>query len=100
MTFHDHLFFIDDFTYLGYLTNWQHATHLNFNNIIHKMDIIEIERFWLTMYLMGQALLSDLSGVPGILLLGNYLELFLVSLPTNLCTLGMVQPLPETVLSP
>ena len=27
---------------------------------------------------MGQALLSDLSGVPGILLLGNYLEIFLV----------------------
>lgn len=78
MTFNDYLFFIDDTTYLAYMTNWQHATHLNFNNIIHQMDIMEIERFWLAMYPMGQAFLSDLSGVPGILLFSNYLELFLI----------------------
>ncbi len=78
MTFNDSMFFIDDTTYLAYLINWQRATHLGFNNIIHHANIIEIERFWLAMYPMGQALLSDLSGVPGILLLSNYLEIYLV----------------------
>jgi len=80
MTLNDYLFFIDDFTYLAYLTNWQRATQLNFNNIIHQMDVLEIERFWLALYPMGQALMSDLSGVPGALLFSNYLEPFLVLL--------------------
>lgn len=80
MTFNDYLFFIDDFTYLAYLTNWQRATQLNFNNIIHQMDVLEIERFWLALYPMGQALISELSGVSGALLFSNYLEPFLVLL--------------------
>ena len=94
LTFHDKLFFIDDTTYLAYLTNWQHSSHLNFNNIVHKANAIEIGRFWLSMYPMGQALISKLSGVPGLLLLGNYLELFLVPLAVITsfwfaCTLGI-----------
>ncbi len=80
-TFNEHLFFIDDTTYQAYLTNWQNSGHLGFNNIIHYFPgVIENERFWLALYPMGQAFLSDLSGVPGILLFGNYLELFLVPL--------------------
>ncbi len=78
MTFNDAMFFIDDTTYLAYMTNWQRSSQLGFYNIIHQVGVIEIERFWLAMYPMGQALLSDLSGVPGILLLSSYLELFLV----------------------
>ncbi len=78
MTFHDSLFFIDDTTYSAYLTNWQYSTHLGFKNIIHEANVLEHVRFWLAMYPMGQALLSNLSGVPGLLLMGNYLELFLV----------------------
>lgn len=80
MTFHDYLFFIDDTTYLAYLTSWQHALQLGFKNIVHGTDSIEIVRFWLAMNPMWQALLSDLSGLPGLVLLGNYLELFLVPL--------------------
>ena len=78
MTFHDHLFFVDDFSYLAYLTNWQRSTQLGFINVIHETGMMENVRFWLALYPMGQALLSDLSGVPGILLLSHYLELFLV----------------------
>ena len=78
MTFNEYLFFIDDTTYLAYSTNWQYAAHLGFNNIVHQVNLVEHERFWLALYPMGQALLSDLSGVPGILLFSNYLELFLV----------------------
>lgn len=76
----DLLFFIDDFTYLAYLTNWQYATQLGFQNIIHEPVVVELERFWLAIYPMGQAILSDLSGIPGILLFSNYLELLLVPL--------------------
>lgn len=78
MMLNDHLFFIDDFTYLAYLTSWQNSTHLGFTNIIHQADVLEIERFWLAMYPMGQAIISELSGVPGALLLSNYLEPILV----------------------
>jgi len=76
----DLLFFIDDLTYLAYLTNWQYSEQLGFQNIIHEPVVIELERFWLAMYPMGQAILSDLSGTPGILLFSNYLELLLVPL--------------------
>ncbi len=80
LTISDLLFFIDDLTYLAYLTNWQYSEQLGFQNIIHDPIKIELERFWLAMYPMGQAILSDLSGVPGILLFSNYLELLLVPL--------------------
>ena len=80
VTCHDSLFFIDDTTYTAYLTNWQHSGHLGFYTIVHPANVVEYARFWLAMYPMGQALLSDLSGVPGLLLMGNYLELFLVPL--------------------
>lgn len=78
LTFTDVLFFIDDTTYLAYLTNWQYSENLGFRNIIHESTVLELERFWLAMYPMSQAILSELSGIPGILLFSNYLELLLV----------------------
>ncbi|HCR69995.1 MAG TPA: hypothetical protein DIW23_01000, partial [Anaerolineae bacterium] len=84
LTISDLLFFIDDLTYLSYLTNWQYSEQLGFQNIIHEPVVIELERFWLAMYPMGQAILSELSGVPGILLFSHYLELLLV--PLAVCT--------------
>lgn len=78
LTFTDLLFFIDDTTYLAYLTNWQYSQNLGFQNIIHESTVTELERFWLAMYPMGQAILSELSGISGILLFSNYLELLLV----------------------
>lgn len=80
LAFNGLLFFIDDATYLAYLTNWQYSDRLGFQNLIHSPAVLELERFWLAMYPMGQAILSDLSGIPGILLFSNYLELLLVPL--------------------
>ncbi len=80
LTFHDLLFFYDDTTYLAYLTNWQYADRLGFQNIIHDSHILELERFWFAMYPMSQAVISDVSSVPGLLLFSHYLELFLVPL--------------------
>lgn len=81
VAFNGYQFFIDDTSYGAYLMSWQHSTHLGFSNIVHQqLYVIEKSRFWLALYPMGQALLADLSGVPGILLLSNYLELFLIPL--------------------
>ncbi len=78
MTVHAYLFFIDDTTYLAYLTNWQHSTQLGFDNLVHEIQTIENSRFWLALFPMHQAMLADLSGLPGLLLFGNYLELLLI----------------------
>ena len=78
LMFHDQLFFVDDYTYLAYLTNWQHSDMLGFRNIVHEMDVVENARYWLAMLPMSQAMLADLSGLSGLLLLGSYLELYLV----------------------
>lgn len=80
LTLHDYLFFIDDTTYGAYLTNWQYSTQLGFMNIVHNTQTLEISRFWLAMFPISQSLLAAVSGIPGLLLLGNYLELLLVPL--------------------
>lgn len=72
------LFFVDDWTYLAYITNWQYSPSLDFKEVIFGTDAIDPVRFWLSLYPMGQALISNLSGVAGILLLGSYLEFFLI----------------------
>lgn len=77
---HDYLFFLDDATYGAYLTNWQYSSQLGFQNLIHDPSTTEHIRFWLALFPMSQALIADLSGIPGLLLLGNYLELLLVPL--------------------
>lgn len=84
-TFHDSLFFIDDTTYLAYVTNWQYSAKLGFQNLVHDVNVIEHSRFWLAIYPISQSLLSDLSGLPGVLLLGNYLELFYVPIAVVAC---------------
>ena len=80
MTFNTGLFFIDDASYLAYLTNWQHASQLGFNNLVHEVEVIEHSRFWFGLFPMSQSILADLSGLPGLLLLGSYLEILLVPL--------------------
>ncbi len=80
LTFQAPQFFIDDTTYLAYLTNWQQSQHLGFTNLIYGFSATESARFWLALYPMGQALIARLSGLAGLLLLGDYLELLLVPL--------------------
>ena len=70
----------DDFTYLAYLTNWQHAQPLNFHEIIFNTGTLDSIRFWLAMFPMNQAFLAELSNLHGILLLGFYLEPCLIAI--------------------
>ena len=68
----------DDYTYLAYLTNFQHSTRLSFGEVIFGSGDLEPFRFWLAMFPMNQAFLAELSGLHGVLLLGYYLKPVLV----------------------
>jgi len=70
----------DDLTYLAYLTNWQHASQINFNDIIFGEAQIVSPRFWIMSAPFAQALLAEISHIPGILLISGYYEPFLVIL--------------------
>jgi len=68
---------LDDFSYLAYLTTWQHSQALDFNDVFFGLGDVGQIRFWLAMLPMDQALLSEISGLHGLLLIGYYLEPFL-----------------------
>ena len=70
----------DDLTYLAYLTNWQNSAHLNFQDVFFGELGIVHPRFWIMSAPFAQALLADITKMPGILLLSGYYEAFLVIL--------------------
>ncbi|HEX6270236.1 MAG TPA: hypothetical protein VFZ43_08380, partial [Anaerolineales bacterium] len=70
----------DDLTYLAFLTNWQKVPHLHFNDVFFGVDKLASVRFWIVSSLFSQTFLSEISGLPGIFLLGGYYEPFLVAL--------------------
>lgn len=70
----------DDMTYLAFLTNWQNTTQLDFNDVIFGEPDQIHPRFWIMSAPFAQALLSDISNVPGMVLLGGYYEPFLLIL--------------------
>lgn len=70
----------DDLTYLAYVTNWQNSIRLDFNDILFGETELVHPRFWIMSAPFAQALLAEISKVPGILLLSGYYEPFLVIL--------------------
>lgn len=70
----------DDLSYLAFLTNWQHSTHLDFNDLIFGKSEWVQPRFWLMSAPFAQAFLAKVSETPGILILGGYYEPFLVTI--------------------
>jgi len=70
----------DDLTYLAYLTNFQYSAPLKFNYPIIDVSQLATPRFWLMSAPFAQALLAEISRMPGILILGGYYEPFLVIL--------------------
>lgn len=68
----------DDLSYLAYLTNWQHAQPLNFQEVLFESGELDSIRFWLAMFPMNLAFLAEISRLHGLLLLGLYLEPYLV----------------------
>src|SRR5687768_8758308 len=70
----------DDLTYLAYITNWQHSTHLDFEDLIFGTGQLVQPRFWLVSAPFAQAFLAEVSRLSGILILAGYYEPFLVFL--------------------
>lgn len=70
----------DDLTYLALLNNWQNSPALNFNDVFFGVEKLLSVRFWLVSTPFSQAFLAELSGLPGIFLLGGYYEPFLGAL--------------------
>ncbi|HEX6032952.1 MAG TPA: DUF6077 domain-containing protein, partial [Anaerolineales bacterium] len=68
----------DDFSYLAHLTNWQYAQPLSFQEVVFASGNLDPIRFWLAMFPMDLAFLAETSNLPGILLLGFYLEPYLI----------------------
>lgn len=75
-----HKFGIDDFSYLAYLTAWQHASRLSFQEVFFNTGTIDAIRFWLAMFPMNLGFLSQVSHLQGLWLFGLYLEPFLVAI--------------------
>ena len=70
----------DSFSYLAYLTNFQHSPRLSFSDIFFGTSDLESLRFWLAMLPMNQAFIADISNIHGVLLLGYYLNPVLVAI--------------------
>jgi len=95
---------LDDYTWLAHLTNWQLSQRLDFNEINTGMGYLEDARFWLMFLPMCHAVLAQISGLPGILLLGVYLEpvyviLSLISLFELARTIGLPSSLASLVVT-
>jgi hypothetical protein len=73
-------FEVDDFTYLSYLTNWQHSPRLGFAEPVFGSGALELSRYWTAMLPMNLALLAEISNLHGLLLLGFYLGPVLVAI--------------------
>jgi hypothetical protein len=70
----------DDLTYLAYITNWQHSTHLDFEDLIFGTGQLVQPRFWLVSTPFAQAFLAEVSSLSGIFILAGYYEPLLVFL--------------------
>lgn len=70
----------DDLSYLAYLTNWQHAQQLDFREVIFGSGNVDKIRFWVAMFPMNLAFLAEISNLHGLLLLGFYLEPYLIAI--------------------
>lgn len=70
----------DDFHYLVYLTSWQHADPLGFQEVYNGIGGLDRIRYWINTFPMSLGFLSQISGLHGLLLNGLYLEPFLVVL--------------------
>lgn len=85
----------DAFTYNALLYYYQHAEALIFKFPV-SLDRLEIPRFWIAYWPLVEAMISDLSGVDGLLVTGVYLPPALACLSfLSIYTLGRTLSLPR-----
>jgi hypothetical protein len=86
----------DAFTYNALLYYYQHASALAFQFPV-SLDRLEIPRFWIAYWPLAEAMISDLSGVDGLLITGVYLPPALACLSfLGIYSLGRTLSLPRT----
>jgi len=85
----------DTFTYNALLYYYQHASALVFQFPV-SLDRLEIPRFWIAYWPLAEAMISDLSGVDGLLITGVYLPPALACLSfLGIYSLGRTLSLPR-----
>lgn len=85
----------DAFTYNALLYYYQHASALVFQFPV-SLDRLEIPRFWIAYWPLVEALISDLSGVDGLIVTGVYLPPALACLSfLGIYSLGRTLNLPR-----
>jgi hypothetical protein len=85
----------DAFTYNALLYYYQHASVLDFQ-FPGSLDRLEIPRFWIAYWPLVEALISNLSGVDGLLITGVYLPPALACLSfLGIYSLGRTLSLPR-----
>jgi len=85
----------DAFTYNALLYYYQHASALVFQFPV-SLDRLEIPRFWIAYWPLAEAMISDLSGVDGLLITGVYLPPALACLSfLGIYSLGRTLSLPR-----
>jgi hypothetical protein len=85
----------DAFTYNALLYYYQHANSLAFQFPV-SLDRLEVPRFWIAYWPLVEAMISDLSGVDGLLITGVYLPPALACLSfLGIYSLGRTLNLPR-----
>jgi hypothetical protein len=67
----------DDQSYLAYLTSWRDSATLSFSEVYFGLGFRDSKRFWLSVFPMNLALIAEISGLHGLLLIGLYIEPFM-----------------------
>ncbi len=70
----------DDLAYLARIVNWQSMPAMNFKDVYFGADQLDAVRFWIMSAPYTQAFLSEVSGMPALVLLAGYYDPFLAVL--------------------
>jgi hypothetical protein len=70
----------DDQSYLAYLTTWGNSPALSFSEVYFGLGTVDSKRFWLAVFPMSLSLIESYSNIHGLLLIGFYLEPFMICL--------------------
>jgi hypothetical protein len=68
----------DDQSYLAYLTSWRDSAALSFSEVYFGLGFTDSKRFWLSVFPMNMALIAEISNLHGLLIIGLYIEPFMI----------------------
>ena len=57
----------------AYITHWQHEDTLDYNEVYLDEPRLDSQRYWLAHFMLAEAVISTISQIPSLPLIGNYL---------------------------